>query len=336
MDFTRRVSGITVRLEAGLRRYPITERHLEAVRRANALRYTRWAAGAALFGYLSLFPLAVLATLAFSAVLRNFPDARLAAEQALADALSVNGLLKSQETVNLKEVADATTSAGIIGVVGLLLAGLGWVDATIEGVRRMLGALRRPRPWLVLRLEDAAWLVALGAALLVALVAAVSVRSFGEWILLQMGWNLSNSLLVQFSGDMLALVMVWLVIASLYAFAWSRPRRSWQAVLRGSLLALLGMVGLTRLGYLIVGRTLDNPVYGTLAVAAALLVLLYTASAVVMYCACWIAVYEGAPESVEQSAYYGRLQSGGVELPVTTEEAPDALAGDGGVPESAK
>ena len=88
----------------------------------------------------------------------------------------------------------------------------------------------------------------------------------------QVGWELNENGLVTLSGDVLALFLVWLVIAAIYAFAWSRPRRSWRALFRGSLLALLGMAGLAQLAFLVVGRTLSNPVYGALAVAAALLV----------------------------------------------------------------
>jgi membrane protein len=201
--------------------------------------------------------------------------------------------------------------------VGLLIAGLGWVDATLEGVRRMLGALRRPRSWILLRLEDAGWLIAVGGVLLVALMVTVGVRSLGEWVLGQLGWQLQGSWVVQLSGDGLALLLVWVVMISIYGFAWVRPRRMWRAVIRGSLLAVLGIAVLTQLAFLVVGRTLSNPVYGALAVAAALLLLLYFASTIVMYCACWVAVREGAPEPVEQHAYFGRTKGGGVDLPVT-------------------
>jgi membrane protein len=333
MGVVQRARSVGETVHTWLERHPLFARHLAAFRRANALRFTRWAAGTALFGYLSLFPLAVLATVAFSTLLSSFPEARAAAEQALTDALSVNGLLSSEATVDIDEVASATASAGVVGVVGLLVAGLGWVDATLEGVRRMLGAMRRPRSGLLLRLEDAVWLLALGSVLLVALMAAVGVRSAGTWVLEQVGWELGTSWVVRTSGDVLALLLVWLVIGAIYAFAWSRPRRSWRGVITGSLLAVLGMGVLTRLAFLLVGRTLTNPVYGTLAVAAALLLLLYFASVIIMYCACWVAVVEGAPEPSEERAYYERMNAGDVALPLAepsfTEEAgpPDAVDG---------
>ena len=117
------------------------------------------------------------------------------------------------------------------------------------------------------------------------------------------------------------------MIAAIYAFAWSRPRRSWRAIFRGSLLALLGLAVLAQTAFLVVGHTLSNPVYGALAVAAALLLLLYFASAVVLYCACWIAVCEGAPEVMEQHAYFHRLHGGQVELPTRAEATPDGAGG---------
>jgi membrane protein len=322
-----RLASVQHAADRAVRRHPITERHLDAIRRANALRFTRWAAGTALFGYLALFPLAVLAAVALSVLLASVPEAQQAAEEALADALSVNGLLNPQETVDIDALASATKGAGVVGVVGLLIAGLGWVDATLEGVRRMLGAMRRPRPWLLLRLEDAAWLVVVGSALLVALMVTVGVRSLGEWVLPQLGWELTGGWVVRLSGDGLALLLLWLVIISLYAFAWARPRRSWGAVIRGSLLALIGMAALAELAFVVVGRTLSNPVYGALAVAAALLLLLYFASAIIMYCACWVAVREGAPEVLEQHAYYERTRDGGVELPASV-PAATVVVGD--------
>jgi membrane protein len=325
MSIVDQLKGLPGAAERAVRRYPITERHFDALQRANALRFTRWAAGMALFGYLALFPLAVLAAVALSVLLASVPEAQQAAEEALADALSVNGLLNPSQTVDIESLANSTKGAGLVGAVGLLIAGLGWVDATLEGVRRMLGALRRPRPWIQLRLEDAAWLIAVGSVLLVALMVTVGVRSLGEWVLGELGWELHGSWVVRLSGDGLALLLVWLVLISIYGFCWARPRRMWRAVMRGSLLAVVGIAVLAELAFLVVGRTLSNPVYGALAVAAALLLLLYFASTIVMYCACWVAVREGAPEALEQQAYFGRMKAGGVELPIKAAASADAV-----------
>ena len=289
--------------------------------RANGLRFTRWAAGIALFGYLALFPLLVLAFIAFGTALSNLPEVRTQVETFLKDAIP---LLfdpeTSQQPVDIEQVANATINAGVIAVVGLLITGLGWVGSTIEGVRRMQGAMRRPRNWLLLRLQDTAALLVMGTILLVALVGAVIVEAFGTSALEWVGVDEGSSWIVTLSAAIILGLLVWLVVASLYGLAWwKRTERRWGPVLLGSLYTTLAFVVLTQLSFLVVGRTLTNPVYGALAVAAALLVFLYVASAVLLYFACWIAVCEGAPRTLEEVAYLDRLSGGPIELPTVND-----------------
>ena len=255
----------------------------------------------------------MLAFIAFGAALSNLPEVRSEVESFLKDAIP---LLfdpeTSQRPVDIEQVANATLNAGIIAVVGLLITGLGWVGSTIEGVRRMQGAMRRPRNWLLLRLQDTAALLVMGTILLVALVGAVIVEAFGTSALEWAGVDEGSS---------------WVVTAERCAHpgrcwsGWSLPRSmGWRGgtgphvvggpVLLGSLYATLVFVVLTQLSFLVVGRTLTNPVYGALAVAAALLVFLYMAAAVLLYFACWVAVCEGAPQTLEEVAYLDRLRGG--------------------------
>ena len=86
----------------------------------------------------------------------------------------------------------------------------------------------------------------------------------------------------------------------------------------GALYTTVVMVVLTQLSFLVVGRTLSNPVYGALSVAAALLVFLYIASAVLLYFASWVAICEGAPATQEEVAYLERLNGGHDVLPIAT------------------
>jgi len=284
------------RIRAWAEQFGFVARHLQALDRANGLRFTRWAAGIALFGYLALFPLAVLAFIAFGVVLTNFPDVRAEVEDFLKDALPLLFDPKGEEEpVDIQKVATVTKNAGIVSVIGLLIAGLGWVDSTMEGVRRMQGAMRRPRSWLFLRIQDTGALLLMGTVLLVALIGAVILETFGTSALSYLG-------------------LAW----------WNRPHRRWRTAMLGALYTTALLVLLTQLSFLVVGKTLSNPVYGALAVAAALLVFLYTASAVVLYFASWVAVCEGAPATQEEVAYLDRLKGGDVELPV----AQDPIAAD--------
>ncbi len=319
-----------VRLRTWAEQFGFVSRHLRALDRANGLRFTRWAAGIALFGYLALFPLVVLAFIAFGVVLSNLPDVRAEVEDFLKDALPLlfdpQG---SDQPVDIEKVATVTTNAGVISVIGLLVAGLGWVDSTMEGVRRMQGAMRRPRNWVLLRLQDTGALLVMGTILLVALVGAVILETFGTSALDWLGLNEEATWLVQLSAVAILGLLVWIVVVALYGAAWwNRPHRRWRSVMVGALYTTVALVVLTQASFLVVGKTLSNPVYGALAVAAALLVFLYTASAVLLYFASWVAVCEGAPRTDEEVAYLERLKGGDVELPsVATASATSATPG---------
>lgn len=294
------------------------DRHLRALDRANGLRFTRWAAGMALFGYLALFPLTVLAFIAFGLALANFPELRAEVEEFLKDAMPLLFDPQSQDQpVDIEGVAEVTTNAGIISVVGLLIAGLGWIDSTMEGVRRMQGAMRRPRSWLWLRVQDSIALLLMGTILLTAVVGAVLLQAFGTSALSWLGMDGGASWVVQLSAVFILALLVWIVVLAFYALAWrKRPQRRWRTTMLGAFYTTLATVVLTQLSFLVVGRTLSNPVYGALAVAAALLVFLYIASAVLLYFASWVAVCEGAPTTSEEQAYLERLKGGDVELPM--------------------
>ena len=287
----------------------------------------RWAAAIALFGYLSLFPLVVLAFVVLGIVLSRYPEVRADVNAALQDALPLQFSDRGDENpVDVESVAEATATAGIVSVVALLLAGLGWVNATVEGTRRMLGALPRPRNFLVLKLEDLGALVVIGSMILMALVASVGVRSAGLWVLDLWGIELSNSWLLQLSADVLAAVLVALVLAAFYWFSWNRPGRRWRSVLTAAFMAALCLGLLSRFAYLVVGRTLTNPVYGALAIAAALLLFLYFVAAIHLYFACWLAVAEGASEPSEQQAFAARTSGGSIELPTAPSREPSTAA----------
>lgn len=313
------------RLQARLLSVAWIDHHRRAWERASGLRFTRWAAGMALFGYLALFPLLVLAFIVFGLVLARLPEVRDEVETFLKESLPL--LFDPQgdrSPVDIEKVARTTMSAGIVAVLGLLYAGLGWVDATLEGIRRMQGALRRPHNVVVLKIQDTASLLAMGTVLLVALVGAALAATLGSSAIDSLGWARESTWLVQATAAAISGLLLLLTVAALYTFAWwDRPSRRWGVVLRGSLLTSVTLLLMLQLSVLLVGRTLSNPVYGTLALAAALLLFLYLSSSVLLYVACWVAVVEGTPETNEEVAYRQRVRGGTVRLPAVSEPRPD-------------
>jgi membrane protein len=304
-----------------------------AFERANGLRFMRWAAAIALFAYLSLFPLLVLAFIAFGEVLQHFPELRSDVEDFLKDSIP---LLfdpdQSQNAVNIEKVAKATSTAGVVSIVALVLTGLGWISASIEGVRRMQGAMNRSRHAIINKAQDVVILLAVGTILLLALLAATLVQVLGSSALEWLGLSAERAQVVQGLALVLSSAILWVVLVILYGAAWwRRPHRKALAPTLAALVASVALVLLAKGSVLVVGRTLTNPVYGALAVAAALLLFLYVASAVMLYFAAWVAILEGAPSTQEEVAFAAR-DGEDVALPTATSTASTAPAATGSGP----
>ena len=308
---------------------PVVGGLLAAYERANGLRFMRWAAAIALFAYLSLFPLLVLAFMVFGVVLDHYPGVRDDLESFLKESIP---LLfdpeQSQRALNVEKVARSTTTAGVVSIIGLVLAGLGWISASIEGVRRMQGAMARSRNALISKAQDILTLLVVGTILLLALILATLVQVLGSRAIEWLGFSGEQAGVVRVLALVLSGAILWLVLVILYGAAWwRRPHRQFRAPALGALLASVTLVLLGKMSILLVGRTLSTPVYGTLAIAAALLLFLYVASAVMLFAAAWVAILEGAPRTQEEVAFDDR-EGHDVALPTADgpTEADDATA----------
>jgi membrane protein len=225
-----------------------------------------------------------------------------------------------QQPVDIQQVAETTVAAGAVAVVAVLFTGLGWIGASIEGVRRMQGAMQRGGNVVIAKVRDLAFLLCLGVVLGVALIGSIGVQTLSDDALSRLGLGGDRAWLVDVGGLLIAALLLWVALVSLYASAWwRRPQRSWTAITVGALGASLVLVVLLQVSFLVVGGTLSNPVYGTLAVAAALLIFLYVASAVMLYFAAWVSVREGAPRTQEELAFASRAKGGDVMLPAVVD-----------------
>ena len=302
-----RLLGHLVSLKDLLTDLPVLRNLIRAYSRADGLIHAM-AAAIALFAYLSVFPLLILAFMAFAAALQHFPGVQADVAAFLRDSMPL--LFDPQGgggAVDIQKVARATSTAGVVSVIALVLTGLGWISSSIEGVRRMQGAMHRSRNALISKAQDVVTLLAIGTVLLLALVCSVLLQVVGSSLLEWVGLSAEKARLLTALAPVLSAAILWLVLAILYGAAWwSRPHRQLRAPMLGALWASITLVVLTQMSMVLVGHTLSNPVYGTLAIAAALLVLLYFASAVMLYFAAWVAVIEGAPATQEEVAYAGR------------------------------
>ena len=97
------------------------------------------AAAITYFGFLSFFPLLALGFSLRRLHQRHLSHAQADVTRALQDAFpSLVGDGDGQ--INVQDIIDARANAGIIALLGLAYAGLGWLDALRDGLRQSLRA----------------------------------------------------------------------------------------------------------------------------------------------------------------------------------------------------
>src|SRR3954469_16627200 len=119
-------------------RWPLLGHVLRMNKHYGKVRGASLAGAVTYFGFLSFFPLIALAFSVVGFIADAYPNAQADIEQALHEAFpSLIGSGPGQ--INVDTIANAKAGAGIVGILGLLYAGLGWLDALREALRQVWG-----------------------------------------------------------------------------------------------------------------------------------------------------------------------------------------------------
>jgi membrane protein len=270
-------------------RWPAVDHAVRAQQRHSEVLGNQIAGAITYFGFLSLFPLMALGFALVGYISVWFPDAQSSIERAIDDAFpSIFGSGEGQ--INVADIASAKTSAGVIGLLGLLYAGLGWVDALRDGLRRVFGTLDKRLPLVRKKLVDVFVLLLLGLALLASLAVSNLATNATTYALEQVG--LDGSLLATALLKVLATVLALGVDTVILAILFSRlpgAALTWREVRSGALLAAVGFEVLKLLGTFLIGKVTNNPLYATFGVVVGLLVWINMVSRLFVYAAAWTA-----------------------------------------------
>jgi len=251
----------------------------------------RLAGAISYFAFLSFFPIIALAFAVFGYFLSVRPDAIVTLRTAIDQYLP--GLA---DKLPIQQIAESRTSAGIIGLLGLLYAGLGAIDALRGALREIFMTTEAPLNFVLAKLRDLAALLLVGTTLVVSvLVGGFATQASGvvaEWFGLE--GSAVATVTIRLAG--LAVSVLTDVIVFLIILRWlGRSRQPSRVLLRGALLGALGFALLKQLAALILSSTLNNPVYGVFAVVVGLLVWLNLSARVIMYAAAWTATASLGP-----------------------------------------
>ena len=296
---TSRVDRLKERLRVVRGRRPWVDHAVRAYDRHSEVLGGQLAAAITYFGFLSFFPLLALAFALVGYVSDVYPQAQDGVVSAVEGAFpSLIGTGEGQ--IDIQDVIDAKAGAGLIGLVGLLYAGLGWLDALRDALRRVFGTDDVSMGLVAKKLWDVVVLAMLGLSLLASVVVSSLATAATTAALDAVGLEESTTATAVLKVLSVALaVAVDVLVFAILLSRLSGARLPWRRVRSGAVLAAVGFELLKLVGTFLVGRTTQNPLYATFGVVVGLLVWINFASRLLVFSAAWTAT---VPYSLRPSA----------------------------------
>ena len=293
------VDRVKERLRVARSRWPALDHAVRAYERHSEVLGNQIAGAITYFGFLSFFPLLALAFSLVGYISVWYPDAQTEITKALEEAFP--GLIGTgPNQININDIVAAKAGAGLLGLIGLLYAGLGWVDALRDGLRRVFGTLDKKVPFLKKKLIDILVLLMLGGAVLASIVVSSAATSATEKALGLVGLEDHTSAVIILK--ILAVALALLVDTVLFAILFSRlpgADLTWRRLRSGAFVAAVGFEILKLFGTFLIAKTTQNPLYATFGVLVGLLVWINFVSRLLIYAAAWTATQPYSPEPLD-------------------------------------
>jgi len=247
------------------------------------------AGAATYFGFLSFFPILALAFFVIGYIAKVYPDA----QSQLADALGqvLPGVVgNGAGEIPMSTFEDNAGAIGVVGLVGVLYSGLGWLSGMRAALEIMFALPRRDQPnFIVGKGRDVAALALIGATLIVSvalsgLVAGLSTQIL-DWVGLDPDSLVPNAS-VHLLGYALAVIATTFLLMAMFQLL-VRPHKPRRALIEGAVLGAVGFEVLKVLANFLIGQTQGKPAFQAFGVALILVVWINYFSRLVMYGAAW-------------------------------------------------
>jgi len=272
------------------RRRPFVDHLFQTYARYQADTGDRLAAAVTFYWFLSLFPILLIAV--YFTRLGLGADAGTQVTDHLGPYLG-----EATATAVGKVVQTSANKAGLIGLAGTLLSGLGWIQALREAIRTIWHQNVTAGNALTRKVADAVALVGLFAVIAASVVVSGAATAATDSVLTFLGQDgtAARALTIGLSYVLGALVDVAIF---LYLFVrLAKVPTPVRPLLRGCVFGAVGFEVLKAVGALYVGRTTSKgeATYGTFAVVVGLLLFLNLVSRLVLYTAAFVvtAPYDG-------------------------------------------
>ena len=247
-----------------------------------------YAAAITYISFLALFPLLLLAVSVLGFVLHSNPDTL----QTLLDKIAKNapGQVGRTLTDSINAAIDARASLGVIGLVGVLLTGLGWIGnlrAALDAVWKRVPPKENP---VMQRLANLGILAGLGLGVLVSIGLTAGWTAFSGTLLSALGLHDVPGMgtLLGAIGFLVAVtadaVLLFLVLVRM-----PRADVPLRVGIQGALLAAVGFEVLKIVGTVTIALSAKSATAGPFAGLLAVLIWIQLVTRWMLFCAAWTA-----------------------------------------------
>jgi membrane protein len=293
---------VKARVQALRERYPFIDHVVRMNTHYGNVQGSVLAGAVTYFGFLSFFPILAIGFAVVGYVSIAYPGAKdsmvTAIQQVLPGIVSAHG---GSGTISISDIEGAKAAAGIVGFLGLLYSGLGW----LSGLRTALqDAFRVPKyrqgNFIVGKLTDLLVLAILGFVMIVSVGLAGAVKGWAGTILGWVGLDGSpiGKPLIWAVGIVLGLAASTLLFFVMYKLL-GKPTLSVKPLLQGAFLGAFGFELLKLVVVNVLGGVGGSP-FAPLAIAITLIVWINYFSRLVLYGASW-AMTSGLPGAAPAS-----------------------------------
>ncbi|MEV6597395.1 YhjD/YihY/BrkB family envelope integrity protein [Actinoplanes sp. NPDC051346] len=265
-------------VEARIMAWRHRSRYFDHLCRA-ALRYDevlggRLAAAIAYYGFFAVFALALIGYSIFGFLINSNVGLFGVVQGFLA---------KNLPFLDIQAILDSGRTVGIVGIVGLIFTGIGWVEAIRSSQRLIWRLNEHPGYFGVRQAVDLLVLVGILVLLTVSVGAVYGLEALLEWLA-----DGRVGVLLSAVSVVLTIVLDMLLAAALLA-AVPRLRMTARRMAPPVLQVGIGIYLLNTVGKSVVGLIQRNPAYGLVASAVGLLVYLYVFNQLLLFGAAWAA-----------------------------------------------
>lgn len=271
------------------KRWPLLDHVIRMYGRYQADGGDRLAAAVTFYWFLSLFPILLLAISLLGYVYGDTAPAHVQS--------ALGGYLPPQlvETIGTT-LQDAKGKAGVIGLVGLLLSGLGWIDGLRAAIRSVWHQNVQAGNIVTQKLADIVALLGLFATVGASVAVTGAATAATGWVLRLLG--LAETTAAGVFTQVLTYLLAGVVDVALFLYLFTRLPRvktPLRRVLRAAVFGAVGFEILKIAGAFYVARTTTNgkATYGTFAVVVGLLLFLNLVSRLILLAAAYAVTAPG-------------------------------------------